>query len=141
MLYMESSAVLAWLLDEPTAPKVIASIVAAEGLVASVLTVVECDRALLRAATTGRVPEGEAARRRGRLEAAARRWSIVAVLQEHVERARRAFPLEPLRTLDALHLATALHFRRELSELSVLTLDERMRVNAKALGLAVSPNG
>jgi uncharacterized protein len=140
ILYLESSAVLAWLLDEPSAPQVIAPITAAEQLVASVLTVVACDRALLRAATTGRILEGEAAQRRGRLEMAARRWSITPVLSEHVERARRTFPHEPVRTLDALHLATALHLQRELSGLAVLALDSRIRGNAKALGLAVLPD-
>ena len=140
MLYLESSAVLSWLLDEPSAPAVIASITAAERLLASVLTVVECDRALLRAAASGRILEAEAAKRRGQLETAARRWTIAAVLREHVDRARQPFPREPVRTLDALHLATALHFQRELSELSVLALDGRVRENAEALGLAILPN-
>jgi predicted nucleic acid-binding protein len=140
ILYLESSAVLGWLLDEPSAPAVIASLQAAERLVASILTVLECDRALLRAATTGRIPEADVALRRGRLEMAARRWSIASVLPEHVERARRPFPHEPLRTLDALHLASALHFHRELAGVTVLALDARVRRNAEALGLALLPD-
>jgi predicted nucleic acid-binding protein len=61
------------------------------------------------------------------------------VLTEHVERARRPFPLEPIRTLDALHLAAALHFQHELLGLTVLSLDARVRQNAEALGLPVLP--
>jgi uncharacterized protein with PIN domain len=48
-LYAESSAVLAWLLDEPTAPAVRRLLGEAEVIVASDLTLIECDRVLLRA--------------------------------------------------------------------------------------------
>jgi predicted nucleic acid-binding protein len=85
------------------------------------------------------MPEAEAAKRRGRLEMAARRWSVAAVLTEHVERARRPFPVEPIRTLDALHMAAALHLQRELLGLTVLSLDARLRQNAEALGFPVLP--
>ncbi len=46
-LYAESSAVLAWLLDEPTAPGVRRLLGEAEVIVASDLTLIECDRVLL----------------------------------------------------------------------------------------------
>jgi uncharacterized protein with PIN domain len=48
-LYAESSAVLAWLPDEPTAPAVRRLLGEAEVIVASDLTLIECDRVLLRA--------------------------------------------------------------------------------------------
>jgi uncharacterized protein with PIN domain len=49
-LYAESSAVLAWLLDEQTAPAVRHLLCEAEVIVASDLTLIECDRVLLRVA-------------------------------------------------------------------------------------------
>src|SRR5262249_49408726 len=52
-LYAESSAVLAWLLDETSAPNVRQLLAAAETVVASDLTLIECDRVLLRAAALG----------------------------------------------------------------------------------------
>ena len=56
-----------------------------------------------------------------------------------VERARQPFPVEPIRTLDALHLASALSARAAVPGLSVLTLDERIRQNARELGFPLLP--
>ena len=46
---------------------------------------------------------------------------------------------EPLRTLDALHLASALSARSSAPGLVFLTLDERLRKNAKLLGFGLLP--
>jgi predicted nucleic acid-binding protein len=138
-IYFESSAVLAWLFDEPDAPRVLSALTVEGDIVASVLTLVECDRVLVRAAVSGRVAEAEAERRRSALGTVARRWSICHLTPEQIDRARRPFPREPLRTLDALHLAAALQFQRELGDVTVLSLDERIRTNAHALGLPLMP--
>lgn len=58
---------------------------------------------------------------------------------EIIERARRPFPGEPIRTLDALHLASALVAGAAVGDLALLTLDERVRMAAAALGLRVVP--
>jgi hypothetical protein len=50
-------------------------------------------------------------------------------------RAGEPFPVEPVRTLDAIHLATALHFGSAFPSLSVLTFAERILVNLEPLGL------
>ena len=60
-LYAESSAVLAWLLDEQTAPAVRRLLGEAEVIVASDLTLIECDRVLLRAVALKELTEAEAA--------------------------------------------------------------------------------
>jgi len=52
------------------------------------------------------------------------------------ELAGRPFPVEPLRTLDALHLASALLFMQVYPELQILTYDRRIAENAQALGIA-----
>ena len=62
-LYAESSAVLAWLLDEPTAPAIRQMLGDAEIIVASDLTLIECDRVLQRAVTLKEMTETEAAMR------------------------------------------------------------------------------
>ena len=51
----------------------------------------------------------------------------------------QAFPMEPVRTLDAIHLVTALDLRATLSDLPVVSLDHRVRDNAKAFGFVVLP--
>ena len=58
-----------------------------------------------------------------------------------MDRSRGAFPREPIRSLDAIHLATALVIRDVRPDLSVLSLDQRLRENAVALGFEVVPDG
>jgi predicted nucleic acid-binding protein len=52
---------------------------------------------------------------------------------------RRPFPEEPIRTLDAIHLATALLAKSLVPDLALLSLDERVRRSATQLGLTVLP--
>jgi predicted nucleic acid-binding protein len=138
-LYADSSAVLAWLFEEPTADAVEQAFDRAEGVVASDLTLVECDRALIRAYTLGVLTEMESVRRRALLEAVAVNWIVLKLDREVLERARRRFPAEPLRTLDALHIASALAARSAISDLALLSLDGRVRENGAALGFDVLP--
>ena len=56
-----------------------------------------------------------------------------------LERARRGFPREPVRTLDAIHLATAVQFQEAIPDLAVVSLNERIRYNAQALAMTVVP--
>lgn len=58
-----------------------------------------------------------------------------------LDRARRPFPVEPLRTLDALHLASALTAMETLGDVAVLSLDRRVRTAARASGLELLPRG
>lgn len=138
-LYAESSAIVAWLLDEDCAAKVLRHLAAAEGVLASDLTLIECDRVLWRAAAVGELTEAEAADRRANLASAAAHWHILRIAPEVVERSRQPFPAEPIRTLDAIHLASALTGRAAIAGLKVLSLDERVRRNATALGFEVLP--
>jgi hypothetical protein len=138
-LYAESSAVLAWLLDEHSAADVRRSLADAEFIIASDLTLIECDRVLLRAAALGELTEAESADRRAHLTAAASHWQILRVAPEIVERARQPFPGEPIRTLDAIHLASVLAARTALAGLKLLSLDDRVRKAGKKLGLDIIP--
>ena len=81
----------------------------------------------------------ELADRRAALNRAAAHWHLLRLGGEVLERARRPFPEEPIRTLDALHLASALVARAAVPGLSMLSLDQRVRASALALGFAVLP--
>jgi predicted nucleic acid-binding protein len=138
-VYAESSAVLAWLLGEETGRSVREVLQHTELVMASDLTLVECDRVLIRAVTTGEIDEAAAADRRAHLNAAASHWHLWRVSPSIVERARLPFPAEPIRTLDAIHLASALAIRSAVPRVELLSLDERIRRAAKQLGFQVQP--
>jgi predicted nucleic acid-binding protein len=139
ILYAESSAVLAWLLGEPLGPTVRDALADAEAVTASDLTLVECDRALIRGVTTGEVTVAEAGRGRRMLNQAAAHWNLLRIEADVVDRARRPFPAEPLRTLDAIHVATAEIVAASVNDFAVLALDGRIRRAARGLGLSVVP--
>ena len=139
VVYAESSAVLAWLLGEAKQQVVITELAAADRVVASTLTIVECSRALARARSTGRLRDAEELAALHLLDQAALSWSVLDVSDRVAERARGAFPREPVRTLDALHLATAAVFLEALGSLRVLSLDDRVRLNASAMGMSLAP--
>jgi predicted nucleic acid-binding protein len=138
-LYAESSAVLSWLMDEPLSAKVRAALKTADLIVSSDLTLIECDRVLWRAIALRELTEAEAADRRARLVSAASHWQVLRMSPEIIDRARAPFPGDPIRTLDAIHLASALVARASISRLELLTLDDRIRGAAKKLGLNVVP--
>jgi len=138
-VYAESSAVLGWLLDEDSAPEVRRVLAAADFIIASDLTLIECDRVLLRAASLGELTEAETADRRAHLVAAASHWHVLRIAPEIVDRARQPFPGEPIRSLDAIHLASALAARAASAGLGLLSLDDRIRRAGTRLGLQVLP--
>jgi predicted nucleic acid-binding protein len=138
-IYAESSAVLGWLLGEESGDSVREVLSDAELVIASDLTLVECARVLNRAVTTGEIDEASAADRRAYLEDAAAHRQVWRIGPDIVERARRPFPTEPVRTLDALHLASALAARSVVPGLGLLSLDERIRRAGRQLGFRVRP--
>ena len=138
VVYAESSAVLAWLLGEPGSEAVAAALAGAEQVVSSTLTALECRRALARGVAVGRLTDTERRAALQLLQDAARQWTVMAMDGPILERAGRAFPVEPVRTLDAIHLAVALAFHDELGDVTLLSHDERIRANATGLGLVLA---
>ena len=138
-VYAESSAVLAWLLGEEAGHRVRELLRRAELVMASDLTLVECDRVLIRAVTLGELDEAAAADRRAHLNAAAAHWDLWRISPEIVDRARHPFPAEPLRTLDAIHLASALAARTAVPGVELLSLDDRIRRAGVQLGFRLQP--
>jgi len=100
---------------------------------------IECDRVLIRAVVLDELHESDAVHRQARLAAVSTRWTLLGLDEEIIERARRPFPSEPVRTLDAIHLASALTARKAVSELAMLSLDGRVRRAADSLGFVLIP--
>ena len=131
---------LSWLLGEARGDDARACLAAADLVLASSLTLVECDRVLIRATVMGALDEAVAGERRSRLARAAEHWILFDLDAAIVERARQPVPREPVRTLDALHLATATVARSLVPDLLLLSLDERVRDAGRLLGLGLLPD-
>lgn len=133
--YIESSALLAALLERDASAR--AALRAPGQRVTSALTFAEAYRGVVRARVTGRVaPDQERAAVRA-LKTFERRCAIVSVTDAVLKRVARPFPIEPIRTLDAIHLATAELLGESPQLMTVVTRDTRVRDNAQALGYAV----
>ena len=140
-LYAESSAVLSWLLSQPLGNEVWRALQGAESVFASELTLIETDRTLHRLTATGHLAFPDATEARAHLESVASVWFVHRITPRVTERSRAAFPVEPIRSLDAIQLATALVLRDIQPDLRILSLDRRVRENAVALGFEVVPAG
>jgi hypothetical protein len=73
------------------------------------------------------------------LDTKASNWGIQRIAPDIVQRARKPFPFEPIRSLDAIHLASALAACATLPDVEVLSLDNRIRNVAQQLGFRVQP--
>ena len=139
ILYAESSAILAWLLGENGSAESRDTLAGAELIFTSDLTLIECDRVIIRATTLGLLTEAVAADRKATLRQLAEHWIVFHIDEEIVERARHPFPKEPVRSLDAIHLATAIAARAAVPGVALLSLDERIRSAARELGFITLP--
>ena len=63
-----------------------------------------------------------------------RRCHIVSVTEAILAKVGRPFPVEPIHTLDAIHLATAEALGDPPALVTIVTRDCRVRDNANALG-------
>lgn len=133
--YIESSALVAALLERDAAA--LRSVRTKGRPVTSALTVAEAARAILRARSRGRLTAEEERAVVRALRRFERRAYVVAVTDAVLARVRRPFPVEPIRTLDAVHLATAELLGEPPQLVTIVTRDARVRDNAQALGYAV----
>ena len=138
-LYAESSAVLRWLLGASDADRVERALTSAPAVVTSELTSTEVGRSLQRLVVTDHLAAETGERVWASYSVASQHWHMYRIDDDILLRARQAFPREPLRTLDAIHLATAMRHALEVGAPSMLSLDRLVRTNAQALGLAVIP--
>jgi len=132
--YIESSALVAALLERDAALK---SVRTKGPRVTSALTIAEAARAILRARAGARLTADEERAAVRALRRFERRSYLVAVTEAVLARVRRPFPVESIRTLDAVHLATTELLGEPPQLVTVVTRDARVRDNARALGYAV----
>ncbi|MGD2124313.1 MAG: type II toxin-antitoxin system VapC family toxin [Gemmatimonadota bacterium] len=125
-LYLETSAVLRAVLEGGTTPAIETRIGAASTLITSRLSLVEAARAFLRLRADGLASEEQLADAGRDLDALWARCEIWELTPLVCELAGQLSPTNPLRTLDALHLATYLLARRRIAGLELLTADERL---------------
>lgn len=126
MIYLDTSVVLAWLFAEDRVPPV--------GLWSQTLV----SSRLLEYEVFNRVHARGAGETHG---AHARhlidRVNLVELAPRVLARALRQFPL-PVRTLDALHLATMDYVRVQGEPVDLATYDQRLAAASMALGFALS---
>ena len=124
VIYLDSSAIVKLAVEEPDSAALRRYLRRRKPLVSSALARAEVSRALL--------PLGEAALRRG--QDVLSRLELIRINDRILTAAGSLLPTE-LRTLDAIHLATAQQLETELSRL--ITYDERLGAAAQAIGCSV----
>jgi predicted nucleic acid-binding protein len=140
-IYAETSAVLRWLFGEAGGDQARVVMAESEKVTASRLTLIEARRVIRRAEREGRLPAAKSADVLALFAQAASRWAVLELSEGVARRAEDAFPQEPVRALDALHLASALFLRQSVPDLAVLTADERIAANAALLGFRIETVG
>jgi predicted nucleic acid-binding protein len=125
-LYLDTSVALRATLEQGTTAEIEQRIAAAPILVTSRLSLVESARALLRVRIQGGVPENRLADAQRELDVLWSRCELWEVSAGVCALASRLAPDRPLRTLDALHLATFLLARMRIEGLELLTADRRL---------------
>jgi predicted nucleic acid-binding protein len=132
--YVDSSVLLRFVLDQPDQLKGLHDF--AERITSAV-TEVECLRAVDASRLRGDLNEDEYSDRRSAAFSQLRRMRRVVVSGSVLRRAGEPLPA-PLKTLDAIHVATALQWRdRQAPDLVFATHDRQQGQVAKLLGFAV----
>lgn len=126
VLYLDSSAIVKLVVPEPETSALVETLHSDPEMVSSVLARVEVLRAVRRAGARRAVAD--------RADSILRRMALVKLEEGVVRTASNLQPLE-LRTLDAIHLATALSLAPALAGL--ITYDARLASAAGAAGLTV----
>lgn len=136
-VYVETSAVLRILLEGDRA--LLARVAREKKLITSTLTQIEANRALVRAVTEKRIDPRRQREGQRWLRTFFRSCDLLEMDDAIRERAGQPFPIEPVRTLDAIHLASALVWEEGVGTALMVSCDDRVRDNALALGLQVVP--
>lgn len=136
--YVETSAILCYLLSEESATRVVSQINDATTVVTSALTLLEVERTILRCEMEGRLNPVQVQNAKRIFQSIVSSWIVLEMTPRIRERAAAKFPIEPIRSLDAIHLATALEFLRAFEEVFIVSLDKRILENLKPLGFAAA---
>lgn len=140
-IYAETSAVIRWLFGEPDGEAIRATLAGADKVLTSRLTLIETRRVLRRAERDGRISAVQAADLLAVFAQASSTWAVLEISDDVARRSEDVFPVEPVRTLDAIHLASMLFLRHAFPDLVVLTRDDRVHRNAAQLGFSLVDEG
>lgn len=138
-LYLESSAALRDLLGGGQCDEIRHLLFGAEVVATSRCTLAEVGRVFARLRVLEPQVAAAAAAREAQFETDSELWVIQPVDDAIWSRCSRPFPVEPMRTLDAIHLATVERLAGVIERIVVLSTDGRVRANAQALGFPVAP--
>ena len=132
--YLDSSVILRYVLEQPG---LLEGVDEFEGRVTSLMTLVECMRAVDNARLLGDLGESEFMARRRAVHRKLRGVTRVTPTRSIVLRAGESLPT-PLKALDAIHLATAVSYRDQYApELEFATHDRQLGRAAEAMGFQV----
>ena len=138
-LYLESSAALRDLLGGEQGDDIRRLLREADLVATSRCTLAEVGRVLARLRLLEPEVAAAAASNEAQFSSDSELWVIHPVDEAVWARCARPFPVEPVRTLDAVHLATIEKLSGVVDHLVVLSVDSRIRANATALGFDVLP--
>ena len=127
-----------WLFNETGGEEIFETLRASPKVVCSRLTLIESHRAVRRAVVHNDLVETDAIEVRATLTQAAARWAVLEISPEVASRAEQSFPVEPVRTLDAIHPPVRSSPALD-SGLVIITTDARLRANASQLGFEIFP--
>ena len=135
--YFDTSALIKRYVDEQGRREVL-QLLRRHQCVTSAVLPVEFRSALRRRATDGSLDARRIPDVLKRFAADREFWALVQVTDEVLEAAEKLVALHPLRTLDALHVASADLFADRLarSELTFVSADPRQTAVAAAIGMA-----
>jgi predicted nucleic acid-binding protein len=136
-LYVESSALLRVLLEGDA--MLSEEVARYARLFTSALTLIEVPRSLRRALRDGRIDVAGHANAHRRYAGFVQATMVAEITKQVRERAALDFPVEPVRSLDAIHLATILEWNDAVAPMTVASCDDRIRQNAVSLGYDVVP--
>lgn len=131
--YVDTSVLLRIVLGEARPLKEWTSL---ESAVSSQLIRIEALRVIDRARIQLQLPDEDVAERRQAVFETLAGFHIAPLDEVILERAANPFPTM-LRTLDAIHLATALRIRAQFAELVLATHDNTLATAARAVGFRV----
>ena len=126
VVYIESSALVKLIVPEPESGAIEEALAEWPHVVSSVLTAVEIPRVARRGSDSAAVAE--------RADALVDRLDLIA-LDSDIARTAAMLPPPALRSLDAIHVASALSLGENLGALA--TYDERLRDAAERAGVTV----
>ena len=140
MIYVESSALLELYLGQARAQDVRSILATPEEKVTSWVLAIEVPVVLRRVGASGLVDRDTLEALLSRFDADLARLSLRSDIERVAARVRPASRLSRRRSLDAIHVASALLLREETGlPVVVATLDDRVREVALSVGLAVIP--